>query len=414
MLPETKRRILRKFPDKDLEGALIGFPHLRIAPRVSMHKIVGFEPHTENWANAKSDEIYSFLSSRDMGPKKYYLYDEEPELTKGVARPLFLSAMGLRSIVKRPVYPNILLKDIERETRKRIRSCMGVAYRESDYKNENLIKIKETITDLAFLAKIYDINMDDFYDFLTPVVIFNESIYRMDGAVEKNPSGQNNLNELLSHRSKMFWAANKFISGIGKRELLNLTPQIIFTIEANCLRETSGPSPEEWVIDYVSTFFKNFLEPSDFEYLDTGFYGDFFTHWFKKHMEEKTKLQLIWNSRCRATDVIDGLIDLMYDVGESIFSPLVLYIYQKCDSSDRNLIKDSVISKQYNPEFESVVQRYSSKLLASIREYANGIKPSRRKIRAFEDRTYKIIDLGMAITKDPSAVKDYENFYNNL
>ena len=312
------------------------------------------------------------------------------------------------------IHSSTLMENIERETTIRIRDCMGEAYTEHDYPGETLMKIKETTIDLAVHAGNYEISITKFYDFFALVRILNAFCYEVDSIVENHSSDQYKLKEYLDFASKTFWTAHKFIREAGKGDLQNLIAQMYFTIEANWFREISGLTFPRWAMDYKSVVFRNFLEPSDCEYFDTGFYGNLFAEWFRGRIKEKTQVKLIWNARCRATDVIDGLIDLKDDVNEKVFSPLLFYVYDVSEDSEKELIKNAVLSGIYNLELGRIVQEYSYTLLVCIKKYIDKIKLKlkQEETKDLMERTYKIIDLGILIAKDISAKNEYEEFYN--
>jgi hypothetical protein len=347
--------------------------------------------------------------SKAMGVEHHGMYTRTPEEFQRAMR---LPVSAKSGMFEQNLLPDVLMSNVESETRSRIKQCIGNAYHSDEHSDDVLQKIRETIIDLAVLAKSHRIGMSDFYDFMTPVRILNEAVYYIDNSLDNHEINNGNMNGLFSFRSKMFFAASKFLSDVGRGDLVNMPAQLFHTIEANYLRETAGTSPEPWVIEYTSTFFKKFLEPSDHEYIDIGFYGYLFTGWFKKQLEERARLQLLWNARCRTTDVIDGLIDLEEDVDRKVFSPLVLYIFDRSNFDEKEIIKNSVLSRKTKPQFQEIVQKYSSHLLGSIKDYVDGISPRRRKTLDFKDRTYKIIGLGLDIVQKPEATKEYERFYS--
>ncbi|MEM5766482.1 MAG: hypothetical protein QW423_02515 [Candidatus Aenigmatarchaeota archaeon] len=308
--------------------------------------------------------------------------------------------------------PYAFIERIEKETRKRIIECIGEYYNEDEYSEDKLIKIKETILDLKVLANLHNIGINDFYDFMTPVRVLNEWVYSIDEMIDNHMDNQTNIRSMMYISGKMRFVAGEIIKSMCKGDLVGMIPDFRDIVEANYLRETAGLNPDKHILQYLRLFFKNFLEPSDYEYLDTGFYGDLFTEWFQKQIgNNKQKLQLIWNARCRATDVIDGLIDLEDDVKNKVFSPLVLYIYDISKPSEKNKIENSIFSGKYNKEFEKTIQNYSYELLMRIKNYLDSIKSNSENIQQFKDRTYRIIDLGLQITQDTEASTEYERFY---
>jgi len=106
-------------------------------------------------------------------------------------------------------------------------------------------------------------------------------------------------------------------------------------------------------------------------------------------------------------------IDLNEDVKETAYSPLVLYIYQMSKYNEKKLIRESFAAKSCSQEFDNVIRSYSSDLLKRIKEYVDGVQPSRSRTKSLKDRTYKIIGMGLAIAENAETAKEYEKFYNH-
>ncbi len=323
--------------------------------------------------------------------------------------------------LKGRIFPAELLRNAERETRLRIKDCMGPYYFEDEFLNKNFMKIKETIIDLAWLAIRYNIGMADFYDFLTPVRMLNEAVYRIDDVVESvisnNHFGADNaLNAMSKYGLNIFECsmlhfAQKFLREIGRPDLENTVFGIILPIRANALREAFAFSSEKDK-KLAGFIFTDFIEPSDNTYGDIGFYNELFVKMFRKQINrEKNKLMLLWNARCRATDVADHALDEREDVAKRIPSIMTLYAYERGKYSEKTVIENTIRNGDWNEEFKSIVDSYALELLKRIKEYIDGIEPRYRRVKALKQRTYRIIDLTQAMIIDPTAAKDYEAFY---
>ena len=321
--------------------------------------------------------------------------------------------------VKRKITPDELLRAVEREARLRLKTSLGRYYFKSEYRFDNIKKIRETIIDLAWTAILYSISMNDFYDSLTPIVVLNELVYRTDNAVESIVSNSHGLvnstdyglND-LAFESKMLFSVKKFLNDIGRPDLEKNISYILVPIRANALREAFAFSQKPWMKEYVSFVFKDFLEPSDKEYGDIGFYCDLFVDMNKKQInKERNKVKLILNARSRTMDIADHVIDEKDDVIKRIPSIMTLYTYDRAKYSEREVIKNTICSGNWNEKFEKIVGKYALDLLSRIKEYVDDIKPRYRKTKALQERTYKIIELTRNMVIDSEAIKDYELFY---
>jgi len=364
---------------------------------------------------------------RELGRTRNYLLRAHPvETMEAVPGERPGMEPSVLDLLKPRLLPDDLLQYADRETKLRIKNCMGTSYDERDYDTKNFMKIKETVIDLAWLARLYNIGTGDFYDSLTPVRILNEAVYRLDDAVEgivsnnhgalnnsgNGSSGLNGLSGLNIFEGKMLFGARKFLDAIGRPDLESTVSHILVPIRANALREAFAFSPEHWMKDYVSLVFKSFLEPNDTEYGDIGFYFDFFIDMNRKQMNgERNKLKFISNARCRAIDIADHALDERDDAEKRIPSIMALYAYDRGSYSEKEIIKDTISSGQWNEKFEAVVDKYALDVLDRIKDYVAGINPTYRKVKAFQQRTYKIIGLARAMVIDPDAAKEYEAFY---
>ena len=310
-----------------------------------------------------------------------------------------------------PTSPLLFWRDAEMATRSRIAESLGPAYDARHYRESIFAKINETTSDLARLAIQYDVPTSGFYDLLTLVRFLNEGVYSIDYSIENDNSISR---DALYISNMMFLNVRNFLFEKDRMDVYDMVPQIMVAIQANALRERIGVSSEPpWLHEYTAKCFRNFLEPSDFDYLDTGSYGKLFSKWFYDKVDDEENFGFLWNARSRVVDVIDGLIDLREeDVPRHVYSPLLLYIFfKRRGSDDQDVIRSTIDSGRYNERFEEIVHTYSRDLLGDLHAYVDGVTPNDSRVDALKDRTYDIIDLAMAITEDEDAVKRYHEFY---
>jgi len=311
--------------------------------------------------------------------------------------------------------PEILVE----KTRSEARKCLGEYFNDNYFDTEflNAYKIKETLIDLVFTGKQYKLDWDEMRDPLTLALLSNEAVYSLDDLFENEDKfDKKKAKDAYRKQADMFYAVSNLLNFKGRSDLQSIVSQMMLGVQANyLLEEVRDPNTPEAKrnIDYAGLVFGSFLELSDRNYLDTGTHGELFSQWFPE-IREKKNFSRIWNNSRRATDIIDGLIDLKEDVYNNILSPLTTYIYHLCTEDERETIRDSVSNASYNKDLEGIVKGYSNRLLNNIKNYNNRVRPRTPQVETLQDRMRNVIDIGIHTSEDiKHGRKEYDDFYSD-
>lgn len=310
------------------------------------------------------------------------------------------------------------LNQIEQNTRGKIREFMGEFYDSKNFSSNIWNKIKETNIDLAWVTKSYGFDRDEFCRFLVPVRLLNEAVYWMDAIIEND--GTDDREKILNafrKRGQMYSDAVRYMNRVGKKELAGAVSQIMYAIDIHYMQESFNQTNQQnknlgLELKHLGSVYEEILEPSDEEYLDTGSYGTMFSHWF--NLRDKRNFQILWNNSRRATDVIDGLVDLKYDVRNGVFCPSTIYVYSQCPEKEKEIMLESFSTGKDSFKIEEIVKKHSHDLLERTKEYVSHITPQAKNVRMFKNRALEIIDYGIGMTKDlPLFSWQYNKFYDH-
>jgi uncharacterized protein YeeX (DUF496 family) len=302
------------------------------------------------------------------------------------------------------------------ETRKRLQKYLGSDYKKNDFSDNTFSKIYESCYDLYWLGRQAKIKPQKILDLLTVIRPLNEAIYDMDKYSEK----QEDMNlwegdELFFDRTKMLFIAVKLLHKMKKLKLAMSIPDLELRGDGFFLCEGIFNRPFiGWEDNRHASHMHEFLEPENWDYVDTGSYGRMMMEFFPRYFKDKESLLQVWNNSRRVTDVIDAIIDLKEDIEEGVKSGTLIHIYTTIkDEYDRRIIDTAVKNHEYNEYVRIVFEKYVKPLLGRLEDSVFDVKSDDLVTEKLKLRTLNLIELGYQIIKDPSKTGEYDKFYSS-
>lgn len=346
-------------------------------------------------------DIKMLLKSVDRGAASF----EEKRPTLGLVMPKLETKSPSADFLER----------IDRITREQLKKHLGRKYREAYYFSDKLEKIKHTLIDLTWSANTYNLDKNDFSNFLTFVRLINEIIYHSDSYVENMKNGSGSKADTFTYPLIMMGVTDIFLGSINKPKMIPSVKDIVYATNSSFLKEIVDHNSEDAdLIDDIAEVYGNSFEPSAKPFIDTGGYGTVLGEYFE--LDDRDSFNQIWNNSRRATDIIDCVLDLKEDVASNSAPPFIGYVLfhaKKCKPEDVEILERSFGSRTYSKEVEKVVHKYSSEALNNIRKYVQSISPKSGNVMSLKQRSLKIIDLGLQLAKGVKTEKGYEDFYTN-
>jgi len=361
----------------------------------------------EKW-DTLSQELFipDFLEYEGVSREYRAIREKHFIMTPNFSR--LLEGTRLKSRRRRTKLPSIL-REIDYSTRQ-IFSQYFTHYHSTDYSDDVLLKIKETLIDLKWLGMVYGVEEEELSKFFAIVRLLNEAVYAADEWFE----GKSKYISLegFKRRGVMFYRAALLLHKFGKEGLIPELSQFLTALDANFLSELLVQEIELEGELKRARVFVDVFKPSENTHMDTGYYGELFAKWFR--MKGRGSFCSLWNNSRRVTDIIDGLLDLREDVRSNTFSPLTLYVISVCRNDERRMIKDRILQGIYTPRLRSVISKYSKELIEDLQEYMQRVHTPNKKLKMVKERMLKIAELGIAVCENEDAESNYFDFYSTL
>lgn len=304
--------------------------------------------------------------------------------------------------------------EIEEKTRERIKECMGSEYHEVRFPRSSFYKIKETATDLLWLTKRFEVDMEKFYDFMTIVRILNQMVYIRDAVAEMTSDSTIWYSPVASAKANIvFRTAFKFMQRIKRPDLAQWIPGMMGYLDV--LNESEVAAYQTRINSEYKNMgytYRRIFEPSPREYLDTGGYGTMFAKFFSNKVKFKEAFLNFWYNSRRSTDITDANIDEEEDFRAHQLSPFNCYIFSMCDDGDAGVLKEALRMGFCTKRVREVTSRHALKLQKRLMSYLQRIDPVTIKNGELKRRVLDISGLGIDIARDRKSAENYRDFYN--
>jgi hypothetical protein len=214
-------------------------------------------------------------------------------------------------------------------------------------------------------------------------------------------------NSALAHRKIMQYLAVNLLHRKKKLELVQSISDLETSTDAYFLADVTK----------MPFIYGNMYEPSSFDYIDTGAYGEIMLKWFPGLVEDEDGFKNVWNNSRRITDVIDCLIDLKDDLNSETLNTFLLTVFYRAKHTQMAIYKNSLDNRKVNYGLKSAVERFTNRTLKQHEKHLSKIDSEDEVVLGLRDRTMKIINFGrdmangMTILEDPKVANQYHKFY---